>query len=147
MLALFTLPSLRQLPEPDPDPGLPTLATLPLRLLTLLLLLLTQLLLLGLSLSHLSTLLLLLFTEAAEAEGLFGKTLRTQLSKLDTNVPSSTAEQPVVVEGEAALYREAEVICLLIGIATGIGETDNGVELTEVAAVVEQENAIGVDCC
>lgn len=53
----------------------------------------------------------------------------------------------MVVEGEAALYREAEVICLLIGIATGIGETDNGVELTEVAAVVEQENAIGVDCC
>lgn len=152
VLHTFTLPSLRLL---APDPGLPTLATL---LLILTLLLLPQLLL-ALSLSHLSTLLLLLlalllFTEeAAAAEAFFDEALRTQLSKLDTNVsspaeaaaaattPTRTLLLQTVVEGEAALYREAEVICLLIWIAIGAGDTDED-ELAEVAAVdvvVEQE--------
>lgn len=147
VLHTFTLlPSLRLL---APDPGLPTLTTLPLGLT-----LLFPQLLLGLSLSHLSTL-LLLFNEAtaAAAEAFFGKeALRTQLSKLDTKV-SSPAAIPTptrtllqtVVEGEAALYREAEVICLLIG----IGETDED-ELAEgvviVVAAVEQLKDSS-DCC
>lgn len=167
VLHTFTLlPSLRLL---APDPGLPpTLATL---LLLLTLLLLPQLLL-GLSLSQLSTLLLLmllallllLFTEAAAADEalFFGEALRTQLSKLDTKVsslgvaptpPTRTLLLQTVVEGEAALYREAEVICLLIGIAIGAGDTDED-ELADVDAVAdvvaEREKAsiwLSICCC
>lgn len=169
VLHTFTLlPSLRLL---APDPGLPPTLTTLLLLLTLLL----PQLLLGLSLSQLSTLLLmllallllLLFTEAAAAdEAFFGEALRTQLSKLDTKVsslgmapiaeptpPTRTLLLQTVVEGEAALYREAEVICLLIGIAIGAGDTDED-ELADVDAVAdvvaEREKAsiwLSICCC
>lgn len=55
--------------------------------------------------------------------------LRTQLSKLDTKVSSGAATtQPgllLVVEGDAALYSVAEVICLPMasGIMAGSGDT------------------------
>lgn len=79
--------------------------------------------------------------------------LRTQLSKLDTKVSSTVEPTPptVLVEGDAALYSVAEVICLPIsGIMAGKGDTDaedaagNGLPATLVNA---DELAVVMSCC
>lgn len=88
--------------------------------------------------------------------------LRTQLSKLDTKV-SSTVEPTVMlvlVDGDAALYSVAEVICLPIsGIMAGNGDTDaedaaatagNGLPAMLVTAeelAVNEDDAAVMSCC
>lgn len=114
-------------------------------------------LVLGLLLSHLSTHLLLplaVGTEATEVDvAAFEEALRTQLSKLVTNVSSPPPQRPTpqlammleLVEGDAALYSAAEVICLLIGMMTGgAGETE---EDEQADAVREDEDVSSSSCC
>lgn len=98
------------------------------------------------------------------AATIFGEeALRTQLSKLDTKVSSTVEPTPptVLVEGDAALYSVAEVICLPIsGIMAGKGDTDaedadvaagNGLPATLVnadeLAVVSEHAVVMSSCC
>lgn len=97
------------------------------------------------------------------AATIFGEeALRTQLSKLDTKVSSTVEPTPptVLVEGDAALYSVAEVICLPIsGIMAGKGDTDaedaaaagNGLPATLVnadeLAVVNEHAVVMSSCC
>lgn len=78
--------------------------------------------------------------------------LRTQLSKLDTKV--SSAEPTPVVQGDAALYSVAEVICLPMSMGSGDTEADAEADAAAVPGrglppmlVTAEELAVVNTCC
>lgn len=78
--------------------------------------------------------------------------LRTQLSKLDTKV--SSAEPTPVVQGDAALYSVAEVICLPMSMGSGDTEADAEADAAAVPGrglppmlVTAEELAVVNNCC
>lgn len=78
--------------------------------------------------------------------------LRTQLSKLDTKVSSAEPTPQLVVEGDAALYSVAEVICRPISMGSGDTEADDaegGNGLPAMLAIAEElvVGAVEFSCC
>lgn len=79
--------------------------------------------------------------------------LRTQLSKLDTKV--SSAEPTPVVQGDAALYSVAEVICLPMSMGSGDTEADAeadaaavpGRGLPPMLVTAEELPVVNTCCC
>lgn len=71
--------------------------------------------------------------------------LRTQLSKLDTKV-SSAAEPTLPVEGDAALYRVAEVICFPMSMGSG-DAADDGNGLPAMLVTADEFNDALTCCC